>query len=137
MPNQDTGGFTDNNLRSQSCLFWSVCGRLQLGGISPAQLVLSICGDCRWIWFSICEVGFCCGLLNIVWPDLVNVRPVFSLFGIVCYLYQWSSFYNLQNYYLCLGAIISFNFSFDANFVSDVADIITNIDISINIADRG
>ena len=44
---------------------------------------------------------------------------------------------NRQNYYYCAGAIISFNFSFDANNVSNFADIMINIEIIINIADRG
>ena len=35
------------------------------------------------------------------------------------------------------GAIVSFNFSFDANVVSNVADIMINIEIIINIADPG
>ena len=35
------------------------------------------------------------------------------------------------------GAIISFDFSFDVAVVSNIADIIINIDININIADRG
>ena len=43
---------------------------------------------------------------------------------------------NRQNYY-CAGAIISFNFSFDAHVVSNIADIMINIEIIINIADRG
>ncbi len=44
--------------------------------------------------------------------------------------------YNRQNYY-CAGAITSFNFSFDVNFVSNIADIMINIEVIINIADRG
>jgi hypothetical protein len=55
--------------------------------------------------------------------------------------------YNHQNYY-CAGAItefsfnlrssvFSFNFSFDVNVVSNIADIRINIEIIINIADRG
>ncbi len=41
-----------------------------------------------------------------------------------------------QNYY-CAEATISFNFSFDANVVSNIADIMINIEIIINIADQG
>ena len=44
--------------------------------------------------------------------------------------------HNRQDYY-CAGAIISFKFSFHANVVSNIADIMINIEIIINIADRG
>ena len=44
--------------------------------------------------------------------------------------------HNLQDYY-CAGAIISFKFSFHANVVSNIADIMINFEIIINIADRG
>jgi hypothetical protein len=54
-------------------LLWFSC----FCGVSPVQLVLSICGDCRWIWLSICEICLCCGLIEIVLPRSVNVRPVF------------------------------------------------------------
>ena len=43
--------------------------------------------------------------------------------------------HNRQNYY-CAGAIISFNFSFDANVVSNIADIMINIEIADRVSKR-
>ena len=79
MPSQDTGGFTDNNLRK----------------VEGKKHITS----------------------SVIYINGVHIH-------------------NGQNYY-CAGAIISFNFSFDANVVSNIADIIINIEIIINIADRG
>ena len=70
------------------------------------------------------------------WFRFVNVRPVFSLFWIVCYYINGVHIHTRQNCY-CAGAIISFNFSFDVNVVSNITDIMINIEIMINIADRG
>jgi len=38
---------------------------------------------------------------------------------------------------ITVRAIISFNFSFDVIVVSNIADIMINIEIIINVADRG
>jgi len=35
------------------------------------------------------------------------------------------------------SSVLTFNFSFDVNVVSNIADIMINIEIIINIADRG
>ena len=40
--------------------------------------------------------------------------------------------HNRQNYY-CAGATISYNFSFDANAVSNIADIMINIEIIMSL----
>ena len=79
---------------------WLLCCSC-FGGVSPVQLVLV---------FVVVVDGF--------WFRFVSVRPVFSLFWIVCYLYQWSSYLQPSklNYY-CAGAIISFNFPFEVNVV--------------------
>ena len=99
---------------------WLLCCSC-FGGVSPVQLVLV---------FVVVVDGF--------WFRFVSVRPVFSLFWIVCYLYQWSSYLQPSklNYY-CAGAIITFNFPFEVNLFSNIADIMINIEIIINIADRG
>ena len=79
---------------------WLLCCSC-FGGVSPVQLVLV---------FVVVVDGF--------WFRFVSVRPVFSLFWIVCYLYQWSSYLQPSklNYY-CAGAIITFNFPFEVNVV--------------------
>ena len=59
---------------------WLLCCSC-FGGVSPVQLVLV---------FVVVVDGF--------WFRFVSVRPVLSLFWIVCYLYQWSSYiYNRQS----------------------------------------
>ena len=75
-------------MRGRTCLFW--CLQLILFSFAPisgsfvalvlvASLQLSL-----FLVFVVIVDGF--------WFRFVNVRPVFSLFWIVCYLYQWSSY---------------------------------------------
>ncbi len=119
-------------MRGRSCLFW--CLQLILFSFAPISgsfVALVLAASLQFSLFLVFVV-----IVDGFWFRLVNVRPVVSLFWIVCYLYQWSSYSQPSKLLLC-EAIISFNFSFDANVVSNIADIMINIEIIINIADRG
>jgi hypothetical protein len=108
--------------------FVFVCAGLWLlgcscfGGVSPVQLVLV---------FVVVVDGF--------WFRFVSVRPVLSLFWIVCYLYQWSSYiYNRQSQIITVrGRSSLLTFHLKSMLFSNIADIMINIEIIIKIADRG
>ena len=95
-------------MRGRSCLFW--CLQLILFSFAPISgsfvatvlaaslqfslfLVLVVTVD--GFRFRFVKSVYDLAYLRLLGPDLVNVRPVFSLFWIVWYWYQWSFLFTI------------------------------------------